>query len=399
MHPERVYPSFTQSARDAELSARLLDKVSKLDHQLALLQSIRVQPDPALNRAILGIESSAWRGKGGKHAQALLARTTRYVNSQLNGISIRGVSNRPATKHVPYHVTFGGKTASVNVVVHNALRYKVQVGLLVQAEHVTVTGQPHLITIPPESYSGPVTLTVHVQAKHGTIRLSLISPKGSPLPANRLVIRVHATNFGTFALAIFAIALGLFVTASAFRAIRNGKPAFPSAAPSAAGGWPDDPSSPAARSESARPASPDDAARAALDDPARSASADEPARSASGAEPPGSHLAALPSSGGPMPDGWPEPASELPAWPRRHRAGSAGPDPASSPSAWIVPPGLHDATARDAAIAQEGFPDLGNRPEYTDSVGGDGSEPTSAGPSVLDEEPVAPSRRATEEPR
>jgi Family of unknown function (DUF6049) len=408
MRPERVYPSFTQSARDAELSGHLLDKVSKLDQQLALLQSIRAQPDPALNRAILGIESSAWRGKGGKHAQALLARTTRYMNSQLNGISIRGVSNRPGTKHVPYHVTFGGKTASVNVVIHNALRYKVKVGLLVQAEHVTVTGQPHLISIPPESYSGPVTLTVHVQAKHGTIRLSLISPKGSPLPANRLVIRVHATNFGTFALAIFAIALALFVIASAFRAIRNGRPAFPSAAPSAAGGWPDDPSSPAARSESARPASPDDAARAALEDPgrsgspdepARSASAGEPARSASGAERPSSHLAGLPLSGGPMPDGWPEPASELPAWPERQRAGSADPDPASSPSAWIVPPGLHDATARDAAIAQEGFPDLGNRPEYTDSVGGDGSELTSAGPSVLDEEPVAPSRRATEEPR
>ena len=189
-----------------------------------------MQPDPALDRAVLGIESSAWRGNRGKHAQALLARMTRYVNSQLNGISIRGVSIRGGTKHVPYHVTFGGKTAPVNVVIHNALRYKVQVGLLVQADHGRgKRSQPTRITIPPGNFSSAVTLTVHVRAKQGKIRLTLVSPSGSPLagqplPAYPLVIIVRPTNFGTFALAIFAVALALFVTASAFRAIRNGRP-------------------------------------------------------------------------------------------------------------------------------------------------------------------------------
>src|SRR5258706_380835 len=282
MRPERVYPSFTQSAPGAELPGRLLSRVSKLDHRLALLQSIRVHPDPALNRAVLGIESSAWRGRRARHAQALLARMTRYVNSQLNGISIRGVSIRGGTKHVPYHVTFGGKTAPVNVVIHNALRYSVQVGLLVQADHAEVSGRGLTrITIPPGNFSSAVTLTVHVRAKQGKIRLTLVSPSnsplaGHPLPAYPLVIIVHPTNFGTFALAIFAVALALFVTASAFRAIRNGRPALPSGPD----GGPDDPASPEPLGEHARSAAPEEQMPSAVSGaPAPSAASDDPAGS------------------------------------------------------------------------------------------------------------------------
>ena len=364
MPRERVYPSITQSAPSAELSGRLLTKVSKLDNRIDLLQSIRVQPHPDLSRAVLGIESSAWRGKGAKHAQALLARLTRYVNNQLNGVSIRGITSRGGTKNAPYHVTFGGKTAPVNVVIHNALPYRVRVGLLVRAKQATVTGQPPPITIPPESYSAAVKLTVHVHAKHGTIRLSLIAPNGSPkrarpLPAYPLVIIVRPTNFGTLALTIFAIALGLFVTASAFRAIRNGRPEVPSAADSG----PDGPTIPAALVEADRSTTRDP------DEPHRSATPDEPARSATPDEP---------------------------AW-------SVTPDkrafPARSPSGWITPPDLPYTTTDDAAIAEAGFPDLGNWPEHTDSVDGDETELTSAGPSVFDQDPASPSRRATEEPR
>jgi hypothetical protein len=373
MPPEHVYPRLTQSAPGAELSGRLLSRVSKLDHRIALLQSIRVQHNPALSRAILGIESSAWRGKGAKHAQGLLARLTRYVNDQFNGISIRGVSGNGGIKHAAYHVTFGGKTARVNVLIHNALRYWVRVGLLVQASHAKVSGQPKPIVIPPGSYSNPVTLTVHVEAKHGTIRLSLISPapkgsplEGHPLPAYPLVMIVHPTNFGTFALAIFAVVLGLFVTASAFRAIRNGRPGPPLAADSGS----NDPAAPAALGDSARSASPDQGTQSANpDDRARSASPDDRARSAS-------------------PDD------------RARSAASGGPAvPVRSPSGWISPPDLRNPATRDAAIAGGGFPDPGNWPEHTDSVGGDGSDGASAGPSVLDQESASPSRRASEEPR
>jgi Family of unknown function (DUF6049) len=313
MPPEHVYRSFTPSAPGAELPGRLLRNVAKLDQRIALLQSIRVRPDPALSRAVFGIESSAWRGKGAKHAQALLGRLTRYVNDQFSGISIRGVSNLGGTRHAPYHVTFGGSTAPVNVVIHNALPYRVRVGLQVQAKQATVSGQHDSITIPPGNYSRAVKLTVHVAAKQGRITLSLIAPNGSrlegrPLPAYPLVIVVHPTNFGIIALVIFAIALGLFVTASAFRAIRNGRPE----------------------------------ARAADDGPD---------------------------------------------------------DSATPPQAWPMAPSSRDTTTRDSAIAREGFVDLGNWPDHTDSVGSDGSDLSSAGPSVLDQEPASPSRQATEESR
>src|SRR5262249_820245 len=259
MPPEHVYPRLTQSQPRAELSGRLLSKVSKLDRRIALLQSIRVERNPALSRAILGIESSAWRGKGAKHARALLGRLTRYVDDQFNGISIGSVSGNGGTRHGAYHVTFGGKTSTVNVVIHNALPYTVRVGLAVKATQATVSGQHASITIPAKNYSASVKLTVHVHAKHGTIRLSLVAPKGLPLPAYPLVIIVHPTNFGTLVLVIFAIALGLFVTASAVRATRTGRPGPPLAADSE----PDVPSTPPGLGESTRSASPDSRGRSA----------------------------------------------------------------------------------------------------------------------------------------
>ncbi len=229
MRAEHVYRSVTQSAPSAELPGNLLSKVQQLDHEIALLQSIRVGPDPALGRAVFGIESSAWRGKAVKHARAMLARTTRYVNTQLQGISIRGVG-----RHAIYHVTFGGKNSTVPVVIHSLLPYGVRVGLLVQADNARVTGQTASIYVPPQSYSFTVTLTVHVHSDHGKIRLSLIAPQrsalyGHRLPAYPLVILVHPTDFGTVALGICAVALALFVVGSAFRAIRLGRPTPPAA--------------------------------------------------------------------------------------------------------------------------------------------------------------------------
>jgi len=347
MPAEHVYPAVTRSAPSAELPGDLLRKVSKLDHQIALLQSIRVRPDPALGRAVSGIESSAWRGEGLKHAHAMLARTTRYVNSQLQGISIQGVG-----RHATYHVTFGGSVAPVNVVVHSQLHYSVQVGLLVRADNATVTGHTVScdhgrctagpIIVPPGNFSFAVKLTVHVHSQHGKIRLSLIAPQGSrqPLPAYPLVIVVHPTDFGTIALGICAVALALFVIGSAFRAIKLGKPAPPDA--------------------------PDD-----LDDPADEAATPTGPRAAAGADP------------GP---GFVPP-----------HAAPARPVGTRSPSGWVAPPDHSAPHDRGAGIAHDGFPDLANRPEYPDSVGSDRSDLASAGPSVVDQEPASPSRRATEE--
>ncbi len=101
---EKIYPRITQKPSSAELSGKLLHDVSKLDHRIELLQSIRVKPDPALNRAVFGIESSAWRGNGAKHARLLFARASDYVHSQLRGVTIRAGGG-----HNAYHVTLAAR--------------------------------------------------------------------------------------------------------------------------------------------------------------------------------------------------------------------------------------------------------------------------------------------------
>jgi hypothetical protein len=242
MKPSHIYKKLTLDGSSGQISKQLLRDVSRLDHQIELLQSIRVNPDPALDRAIFGIESSSWRGKGAKNAAAMLARTTRYVQSQLRGLSIRSGGGR----NVPYHVTFGGKTSTVNVVIRSKLHYPVEVGLRVQASKAQVTGVPVEVRVPALSYSAPVKLTVHVKANQGKITLRLIARKGSPLanhplPAAPLIILVHPTDFGTVALVIIAVALALFVIASASRAIRSGRPIPPADAAQASADQPEQP--------------------------------------------------------------------------------------------------------------------------------------------------------------
>jgi Family of unknown function (DUF6049) len=363
MRAEHLYPSVTQSEPSAELPSDLLSKIHKLDHQIALLQSIRVKPDPALGRAVFGIESSAWRGDAVKHARTMLARTLRYVNTQLRGISLRGVG-----RHSTYHVTFGGKNSTINVAIHSQLHYFVRVALLVQSDKATVTGEPPYITVPPGNYSVPVTLTVHVHSQHGKIRLSLIAPEGSamarhPLPAYPLVIVVHPTDFGTIALGICAVALALFVIGSAFRAIRVGGPPPPEA-----GDDLDDGAGPPETDPGERPFAPQRAGHESLREadvagPGPLSPADEAASTALLAGAPATTARSLSRSG------------------------------------WIAPPG--DSAPRDhrGGFTSGGLPDLGNRREYPDSVGSDRSDLASAEPSVVDQEPASLGRRATEEHR
>jgi len=226
MKPEHVYKKVTQYGKIGAHTRRLLNSVSTLDRKIALLQAMSVEPDPNLYRAVADIESSAWRGKAAKQATATLRRTSQYVDRQLHGVTISvGGGGRSVE-----HVTFGGSTAPVIVVIHNGLSYAVNVGLVVQASHATVTGAPPTVTIGPHSFSfNPVKLKVHVNGSHARIRLTLTAPPGSslrghPLPAAPLLILVHTTEFGVIALIIVAIALAIFVIASAFRAIRHGRP-------------------------------------------------------------------------------------------------------------------------------------------------------------------------------
>jgi len=384
---EHLYPRGTQSPASAELPAKLLSDVSKLDHRIALLQSIRLKPDPSLNRAVFAIESAAWRGKGVRQARVLYEQIQDYVNSQLRGVTIRGGGGRSNA----YRVTFGGKNAQVPLSIHSDLRYPVKVALRVKADHATVTGVPPVIVVPPRGYAPAVKLKVHVKADHGSIRLSLVTPdsrlKNRPLPAPPQVILVHPTDFGTIALVLIAAALALFVIASAARAIKHGRPGPPEEANDLDGTTqppvPDEHTAPVPTDETARSSS-------GAEDPARLDDAPDhlhPERDVPDPVPAGGNT------------GYPRSASRRGAWAgatespeaAEHERGGRRP----SPSGWVAPPALPGERGGGAGITAEGFANADNEPEYADSVGKDRSELTSAGPSVGDQEP----RRATEERR
>ena len=378
MKPEHIYKKLTQFGSVGAHTRRVLNSVSRLDRKIALLQAIRVTPDPDLYRAVAGIESSAWRGKAAKRATLMLARTWHYVDRQLRGVSI-GIGGGG---HAIEHVTFGGSTASVNVAIHNGLNYEVKVALLVQATNAKVTGVPPVISINAHSISTSVKLTVHVMASHARIRLTLVAPQHSKLgrhphslPVRPLVILVHPTSFGVIMLIIVAIALAAFVIASAFRAIRHGRPELPDgAAP------PDGPDSPA--QETAMSWS--DAAAHAVH--AGGAAVTEPR--AEGAPPPAEGARAA----------TPSPAAQ---------------DPGPAETRSLVEETIPDWDR--AAIRRSGLADLGNRPQHADSVGverprgglSDAGAPASTDRSDLtpaeqvaaDHEPTAPSRRANQERR
>jgi hypothetical protein len=56
-----------------------------------------------------------------------------------------------------------------------------------------------------------------------TIELALTAPGGAPLPTAEVTLTVQATHFGTLALYIIGIALGVFMLASVRRALRRGR--------------------------------------------------------------------------------------------------------------------------------------------------------------------------------
>lgn len=222
--PDHVFHSPPQTVSPAELPRRLLGRVAGLDRKVGLLESIRTPgspPDLQLYRAVFGVESSAWRGGGAaaRQAQTLLSRTSQFVADQLSMLSVSGNGQ----------VTLGGTVSNVNVSIGNGLGYRVRVRLAVSASNPSVQiSMPDngIFTVPP----GVRVIKLPVHATSGgsaTIRLSLTSPEGVPLPVKALSMHIRATEFGALALLICAAALAVFVFTSAGRAIRHGRPGPP----------------------------------------------------------------------------------------------------------------------------------------------------------------------------
>jgi hypothetical protein len=191
-------------------------QVRALDQRVQLLQAIQARPDQALNDAITATESSAWRGRAAPEGRQLLSQVSSFVTSQQSKLMLVGAPR----------ITLGGLKGIVPVSVANHLRYPVRVRLQVSlpaSGSITVRSQPGVLRVPPGAVL-TVKLSVSTAAVGSTtLRLSLLTPGGAPLPSRPVVMTIQATHYGTLALVIIAAALGVFVLTSATKAVRRGR--------------------------------------------------------------------------------------------------------------------------------------------------------------------------------
>ena len=200
----------------------VLADLGALNSQISELETIRVTSDPEPYEALFALESSAWEGHGA---------TVRAMAREVSG-GRSGIANQPrAVKIVAAsRVTLGGLKGTVPVSVDNGLNYPVRVRLQLrssQGDGLKITNAPGLITVRAHT---DMPLRFHVQlAQSGssTLTVSLLDRNGHVLPANAVRMTVQATQVGLLGMIIFAAALGVFLLASAARAVRRGRPAAP----------------------------------------------------------------------------------------------------------------------------------------------------------------------------
>jgi len=201
-----------------ELTRSVLNQARQLDQQVALLQSIQVSPDPALHNAVQDVESAAWRGGRSARRQdsALALQLSGYLSGQESKLTIIG----------PPRVTLTGLAGPVPVSISNGLSYPVTVRLEVgPSSGIRVKAQPPLVTIAPGQQQIKKVEITATNVGSTTLRLRLLTPQGTPLPAQTSVI-VQTTHYGTLALVIIGAALGVFVLTLAARALRRGRRAL-----------------------------------------------------------------------------------------------------------------------------------------------------------------------------
>jgi hypothetical protein len=197
----------------------VLTELSKVGYAIEALSLIQKNPNPVLSLVLAAEESSAWPNRSERQQLARLGRLARYVNQQRHGVSI-GVDSKG--------VTLGGLKGSVPVVIENQLSYPVVVKVRGHPIAQPVGGgftwhqsPPGLVVVHANSEQ-PIKLRVQfTQVGSVSMELQLLNKNNTPLLSAPVTVTVHATQFGNLALIILAAALGIFVLASATRAIRK----------------------------------------------------------------------------------------------------------------------------------------------------------------------------------
>lgn len=193
------------------------DQFSALDTDVARQLALRAGPDPNLSLAVSTVQSSAYSGRF--KATALSMMQIVAARMALREQQVRIVAEN--------RITLGGTHGSVPVTIDNRLPFPVRVSLQLsysQAGGMRVSASaPGLRTIPKHTAQTVRLRITAAETGSTTITMTLLNQSGAPLVSPQVRTTVQTTQVGLLGMIIFGAALGVFLLASAARAIRRGK--------------------------------------------------------------------------------------------------------------------------------------------------------------------------------
>jgi Family of unknown function (DUF6049) len=206
------------SVSQPTISQAELGPLNALDRDVKQLQQLRARRDPDLYLAVSTVESSGYEGRFKAGALAMIAMLTTKIGQQQQYVHIVA-ANR---------ITLGGLRGSVPVSVDNRLGYAVRVGLQLNYDAIdgakVVAAAPGVLTVPAHTAETVKLRFSASQTGSTTISMALADGDGQRLATQPVRMTVQTTQVGLLGIIIFAAALGVFLLASAARAIRRGRP-------------------------------------------------------------------------------------------------------------------------------------------------------------------------------
>jgi hypothetical protein len=211
-------PTVQLPASGPGLSPLEQSQFAALDADVARQLALRAQPDPDLYLAVSTVESSAYSGRFKATALPMIEIVGGRMAAQEQGVHIVA-ENR---------ITLGGTRGSVPVSIDNHLPFPVRVTLQLsysQADGTTVSASPPGARTVPAHTAQTVRLRINAaQTGSTTITMTLLNQANQPIASPPVRTTVQTTQVGLLGMTIFGAALGVFLLASAWRAIRRGRP-------------------------------------------------------------------------------------------------------------------------------------------------------------------------------
>jgi hypothetical protein len=192
-------------------------QLSALDAAVARQQALRAGPDQNLVMAVSTVESSAYSGRFNATALGMIQMLAGQMATQEHRVHIIA-ENR---------ITLGGTHGNVPVSIDNQLPFAVRVTLQLsysQADGVKVSGPAGSRTVPAHTAQTVRLRFTAAQTGSTTITMTLLNQANQPLASPQVRTTVQTTQVGLLGMIIFGAAFGIFLLASAARAIRRGKP-------------------------------------------------------------------------------------------------------------------------------------------------------------------------------